>query len=334
MKEEQQLDLVSVIIPAYNIEKYIKKCIDCVRGQTYQNLEIILVDDGSTDRTPKICDLSASEDERIRVLHQPNGGLSRARNVGIDTSSGEYIFFVDGDDMVHIDCIRTLLMIMKKEDCDIVQCKTYSFLSEDKIPVDMPEEQHAIFTGKEMCECLLFGRYGSDTTVVWDKLYKKSFFSNLRFREGMLYEDVAIMHEIFWNAKKVVVTNLPLSFYRSKRQGSITHSANEKSGDQVRADYIQLTFFQKHDNPRFVGQCYYVLSNDMAKLRIYKDDLDGKIKENHKKIIREANREEMTLSKKFLINFGYLCPWGWFQTWKARRIIKEKIEWRKKGEKI
>lgn len=323
-----------MIIPAYNIEKYIKKCIDRILDQTYQNLEIILVDDGSTDRTTQICDLSVLKDKRVKVLHQPNGGLSSARNAGIEASSGQYIFFVDGDDLVHTDCIRSLMTIMQEESCDIVQCKTYAFLNEDKIPVDMPTEKHEIFSGRRMCEYLLFGRYGNDASIVWNKLYKKSIFERLRFKEGMLYEDVAIMPEIFWNAGKVAVTNLPLSFYRSKREGSITHSGNEKSGDQVRADFMQLSFFQKQEEPRFVGQCYYVLANDMLRLRIYKDDADGKIKEDHRKIIRKANHAELALNKKLLINLGYICPQIWFQIWKIRKNIKEKVEWRRKGEKI
>lgn len=326
---------MSVIIPAYNIENYIKQCIDSVRGQTYRNLEIIVVDDGSTDGTSRICDLAASDDGRVKVLHQPNGGLSRARNAGIGASSGDYLYFVDGDDLVHLRCIETLLSIMKKEECDIAQCRTYAFLDENKIPTDLPEEKHEVYTGKRMCEHMLFGsKYGGDITVAWDKLYRRAVFEKRRFNDGMLYEDVAIMHELLWKADKVAITNLQLAFYRSMREGSITHSGHKKFEDQIKADLIQLRFFQDRGEHRLEGQCYYILSNDLAKLRIYKGDAGGKIKEKHKKIMRKANHAEMAFVKKCLINLGYRCPRTWFWIWEARRKIKGKIEWGRKGEKI
>ena len=322
-----------MIISAYNIEKYIGKCIDCVINQTYKNLEIIIVDDGSTDKTSQICGLFAKKDERIKVLHKANGGPSSARNAGIEASTGQYLFFVDGDDLVHLECIERLKGIMDTEEYDIVQGKTYAFLNEDKIPYDLPEPKVEVYTGRKMCEHLLFGTYGSDATVVWDKLYKRTVFDQLRFAEGMLYEDVAIMHEIFWDAGRVAVTNQPLSFYRSMREGSITHSGNKRYEDQVKADLMQLSFFEGKKDEKLLGQCYYVLANDIARLRIYKKDYNNKIKNRHKTAVKRANRLKIGVAKKTLVNLGYISPHLWYVIWKARRELKGRIEWWKKGEK-
>lgn len=329
------MNLVSVIVPAYNIEKYIGKCIECIINQTYQDLEIIVVDDGSTDGTHRICKLYASKDERVKVLHQSNGGLSRARNTGIEACSGEFLYFVDGDDLIHTDCIRRLVKIMEEEQCDIVQCGTYSFLDEMKIPKELPKEKHENFSGKEMCEYLLFGsKYGGDVTVVWDKLYKRSVFAKRRFDIGMLYEDVAIMYELLWNANKVTITNLSLAFYRSMRNGSITHSGNKKYEDEVKAAMMQLKFFQGVGEARLAGQSYYILSNDMARLRNYKKDQSGRLKKKHKAIVNRAKAAEMPVWKKGLLVMGYVCPKLWYYIWHTRRKITGKIKWWMKGEKV
>lgn len=329
------MDLISVIIPAYNIEQYIGKCVESVIKQSYTEMEVILVDDGSTDGTSEICDKYAIKDDRIKVIHRKNGGLSAARNSGIDAARGKYLYFVDGDDMIHIDCIGNMVRLMKQEDCDIVQCKTYAFLNENKIPMALPHEEIKIYTGKEMCECLMFGKYGSDTTVVWNKLYKKKVFNTARFKEGMVYEDVAIMHELFWNAYKVVVTNLPLAFYRSMRTGSITHSGNKRYGDCITADWMQICFFRENKAQRLMDQGLYILSNDMARFRIYRNNEDNVfLKKKHRKAVREASKAKISVLKKVLINIGYVCPKGWYAIWSLRRKIKGKIEWWKKGEHI
>lgn len=327
--------LVSIIVPIYRTEKYVGDCVESIIGQTYRNLEIILVDDGSDDGCPQLCDEYAQQDSRVYVIHKKNGGPSSARNAGLNYAHGELIYFVDSDDMVHTDCIRNLVSIMEKEDCDIVQCRTYSFLTEKKIPLELPPEKHEIFTGKQMCNFLLFGhRYGSDTTVVWDKLYKRSLFNDLVFRERLIYEDVAIMHELMWKAGKVAVTNLPLAFYRSMREGSITHSGNKRFEDRIKADTMRLKFFKRQNEPKLVGQSYYILSNDMARLRVYKNDGGGLLKEKHRQVVQKSNQSNIPITKKALIHFSYYCPKLWFWIWNARRKISGKIRWRKKGEKV
>ena len=181
--------LVSIIIPVYNVEKYLDKCLDSVVNQTYTNLEIILVDDGSPDRCPAICDEWKSRDSRIKVIHQPNGGLSRARNAGLKIATGEFIGFVDSDDWIEPDMYETLLSTMLETGADIVVCNFYceevnsdAFIQKPKSPVIER------YTAEEALKLLI-----SEKTfihpVVWNKLFRKHLLTNLLFPEDKIYED-------------------------------------------------------------------------------------------------------------------------------------------------
>ena len=196
-------DLITIIVPIYMVESYLNRCIQSLVNQTYQKLEIILVDDGSKDNCPAICDEWAKKDSRIRVIHRENGGLSAARNSGIDVAKGEYLAFVDSDDFVSEEFIETLYQACKQTKSQIAQCR-YEYVDGDKMTKDKEEvtEPMEVYSGKEMIYGMSW-RDGAYNVVAWNKLYHKSVFEGVRYPEGRIHEDEATTHKLFYRAEKV-----------------------------------------------------------------------------------------------------------------------------------
>ena len=224
MNMEEQTALVSVIIPVYNSQKYLEAALKSVREQSYSNIEVLLIDDGSTDSSPKICDDFASEDERFRVIHQENKGPSAARNRGIDEAKGEYLTFVDNDDLLHKDFVKILYDLCVEHQCDIALTKSFPFLEEETIPYGEPETKLTFMDRRQLSIQLLdMGWTGLAVTMA--KLFKKSLFQNIRFNEQRIIgDDDSTIYLLYWASDKSVLFQSPLYFYRSKRKGSITHS--------------------------------------------------------------------------------------------------------------
>lgn len=197
-------DLITLIIPVYMVEPYLDRCLNSVVRQTYENLEIILVDDGSKDNCPTICDRWAKKDKRIRVIHRENGGLSAARNSGIDAAQGEYLAFVDSDDFVSEEFIDVLYQACKRTGSQIAQCR-YEYVDGDVMTKDKGEvtEPTEVFSGKEMIKGMSW-RDGAYNVVAWNKLYHKSVFEGVRYPEGRIHEDEATTHKLFYQAEQVV----------------------------------------------------------------------------------------------------------------------------------
>lgn len=196
-------DLITVIIPVYMVETYLDRCVNSIVNQTYENLEIILVDDGSKDNCPALCDRWEQKDKRIRVIHRENGGLSAARNSGIDAAKGEYLAFVDSDDFVSKEFIEVLYQACKHNGSQIAQCR-YEYVDGDVMTKDKQEvtEPMEVFSGKEMIKGMSW-RDGAYNVVAWNKLYHKSMFEGVRYPEGRIHEDEATTHKLFYKAEKV-----------------------------------------------------------------------------------------------------------------------------------
>lgn len=207
---------ISVVVPIYKVEKYIHKCIQSILAQTYKNLEIILVDDGSPDRCGAICDSYAKEDPRIKVIHKQNGGLSDARNAGIDAAEGGFIGFVDSDDYIAPQMYEQLIKQLVKYNADIAVCKSIS----------VKENQEAVFTDSDTVRVYEDNAaramiYDNDFTVnAWNKLYRSKLFNNIRYPKGKLYEDLATTYQLIERAKKVVLLESIMYAY-VQREGSI-----------------------------------------------------------------------------------------------------------------
>ena len=214
---------VSIIIPVYQVEKYLDKCIASVVGQTYQNLQIILIDDGSTDRSPAICDGWKSRDPRITVVHQPNGGLSRARNAGLKLATGEFVGFVDSDDWIEPLMIETLLAAMQETDADIAVC---NFQVEPQELRDNQKKmcslERTLYSSKEALKMLLKGE-GFIHSFVWNKLFKRSVIANIDFPSGKIYEDLLWTPMVIGNANMIICLDSILYHY-IQREDSLTHS--------------------------------------------------------------------------------------------------------------
>lgn len=224
--------LISIIIPIYNVEAYLEKCIDSIIAQDYTPLEIILVDDGATDRSREICDKYAKRYENITVLHKKNGGLSSARNAGMGLMQGEYISFVDSDDYIAPDMISTLYTDLTQNNADI-SCISFLNIFPDRIVKNTNLTEKIILSKKKALECFLFNGYL--TPCACGKLYKRELWNNIKFPDGRLFEDQLTIYKILDLAEKVVFNPDPKYFYL-KREGSIGHSKfNKKTYDLYQA---------------------------------------------------------------------------------------------------
>ena len=210
-------DLISVIIPVYNVEDYLRKCVDSVLAQTYENLEIILVDDGSPDNCGAICDEYKEKDDRIVVIHKPNGGLSDARNAGLDIANGDYIGFVDSDDFIEKDMFEYLYSILIDNKADISSCEVYNFFTDGKY--DIKESSYFSIEGRmDSIKCVLESKVSMHVVT---KLCKRSIFDGLRFKVGKNYEDAFIMIDLLDRIDRAVFTDVQKYYYR-RREGSIS----------------------------------------------------------------------------------------------------------------
>lgn len=209
---------ISVIIPVYNVEKYLKRCLDSVVTQTYKNLEIILVDDGSTDNSGKICDEYAAKDKRIIVIHKENGGLSDARNKGLDICTGDYISFIDSDDWIDLNYFDVLLKNLLEYDVDIACC---DYLRTDKYEQnnDVSIENAQIFIDEKILEIYL----EKELVSACDKLYRKEKFYDVRFPLKKVNEDISTIFLVFTKSRSIAYIDKNLYFY-FRNTNSITKS--------------------------------------------------------------------------------------------------------------
>ncbi len=236
---------ISVIVPIYKVENYLHRCVDSIINQTYTNLEIILVDDGSPDKCPMICDEYAKKDSRIRVIHKKNGGLSDARNAGLDIATGEYIGFVDSDDYISVHFCKRLMNVMKVSDSDIVECEIKKFKDTDKIgDIQNNKLDFITFNTYEAMENLILNNILSVT--VWNKLYKKDVIEKLRFKVGKTNEDDFYTYLAFDNANKISKLDEELYYYLQREDSIMGKNYKLNRLDEIEAKYERLKFIEKN----------------------------------------------------------------------------------------
>lgn len=219
--------LISIIIPVYNVEQYLSRCINSIINQTYKNIEIILVNDGSTDNSQEICNKYKIKDNRINVINKKNGGLSDARNEGIKVATGKFITFVDSDDYVSDDYVDCLFSMIDEEKADIAVC-TYRVVNDN-------EQKKYLATSKQRCNKVFSGIdaiknswYKKEiTNSAWAKLYKKELFFNVEYPKGKVYEDLGTTYKLLYKAKKVVYADCRIYYYVQRKE-SIMHSCSKK----------------------------------------------------------------------------------------------------------
>lgn len=241
------MDLISIIVPIFNVEKYLKQCLNSIINQTYRNLEIILVDDGSPDNCGSICDEYAKQDSRIKVIHKNNGGLSSARNSGLDIANGEYISFIDSDDYVAENFIETLYKLCKDNSVEIAECGFLRFPNDNK---DKQEEKKEIkiFNKIEKIKHLYDINLATRTVVVWNKLYKRNIYKDIRFPEGKINEDEFTTYKALYKCEKnIAITNEKLYYYRYNEESIMGRSFNIKRLALLDALKERRDFFIKNN---------------------------------------------------------------------------------------
>ncbi len=223
---------ISVIIPVYNVEKYLEKCLESVINQTYKNLEIIVVNDGSKDTSGDICDIFAKKDDRIKVIHKINGGLSDARNAGMKIATGDYIGFVDSDDYIAEDMFSTLYELAEKHNCEISIVSFYEMMDNRLLSVQRSGELDVMDKETAIKELLIDTKIQS---YAWNKLFKRELFLDIDFPVGKNFEDIATTLLLFEKANKIVRLEEP-KYYYLRRNDSIVGVRNYKTY----ADYIEV----------------------------------------------------------------------------------------------
>lgn len=302
-------DLISVIIPVYNVKEYLNRCINSIINQTYQNLEIIIIDDGSTDGSDKICDMYKRKDKRIKVFHKKNGGLSDARNYGLKFATGEYIAFCDSDDFIDKRMYEILHKKLIENNADICISNYYKFSKDEEIENDYDYEKNdktIIYNKKEMFDHLYDNYLLS--MVAWNKLYKKNIFDNLRYPKGKLVEDVALAHYIYNECNIIVITSLQLYFYY-KRETSILGTVKVNLLDELDFVYDRIKFMKKENltnSKSFNETKLYFMDTYIGlyyKLRKNNKKIDKSLLYNYDKIMKQIYIETNQISLKKQIKY-------------------------------
>lgn len=240
--------VVSIIVPIYNVEKYLKDCVDTLINQSYSDLEIILVDDGSTDKSRIICDELSNCDSRIRVIHKENGGLSDARNKGIDIATGYYILLVDSDDMLEKHVVEYMVATANEYQADIVCVQNMRCSSDEKMEdLQISNKEDFIiysFTGSEKMKELLIGNHIN--TAAWAKLYKNSLFQTIRYPFGKYHEDVFTTYLLVDRAQKVVTSSYIGYMYRINENSITGRAFTRKRLDSIEGKIEQASFIKEH----------------------------------------------------------------------------------------
>lgn len=232
------MPLISIIVPVYKVEQYLRNCLNSVLVQSYNNWELILVDDGSPDRSGDICDEYAKSDERIKVVHMANGGVAAARNVGVTFAKGEYASFLDGDDFLHLDYIRDLVRLSQEHQADIVQCN-FVRGKEDSFPTFIGRVLVRDYTPRDI--------FVTDVAqvIVWGKLYRTEILKGIVIPEGRYFEDDLVTWRWYYAVKKIVVTSRPYYYYTCNDTSIMTQHKKKPNLSFIDAYDERIAFFRR-----------------------------------------------------------------------------------------
>ena len=291
---ETNNEIISVVIPVYKVEKYLSDCIESVLVQSYKNLEIILVDDGSPDSCGKICENYALKDNRVKVVHKENGGLSDARNAGIDIATGELITFIDSDDIVVSTYIENLYVALKTAGAMLAVSWFREFKDEDKIKLDPTRFKAEDISSLDSKQCFyrLLCQDGVETSA-WGKLYKIELFDQLRYPKGKIYEDIPVTYRAIEKAKKIAVINCEDYFYRQRDSSIQYQKFNIAKMDAIK-HMNELMLFIYKTYPEFSGLARCRMLSIACNLFFQTDSVENKnehqelwkiIKENRKDVL-------------------------------------------------
>lgn len=290
---------VSIIMPAYNVEKYIEDAIQSVLAQTYRNFELLIINDGSTDDTERICGKYASSDDRVLLFSTSNKGVSAARNYGLEHASGEYLLFLDSDDYISSECLSTLVKIKNETKADVVVSSFITVYEKQSNIKSISKKKNIKLSGKEFVRNVV--GYLSIGAYVWGKLFDAEVFNSIRFPEGRIWEDSMVVPYILYPLDRVIFCIDQLWFYRV-RKGSIMNSYSDIRTDEIDS-YQQLIDFGEKENDRVLvwgAKRWYVRSVKYFKIICRKYN-NGNIPSKIKPYIQISRKYKREIIK------GYFC---------------------------
>jgi glycosyltransferase involved in cell wall biosynthesis len=241
---------LSIIVPVYKVEKYLRKCIDSILEQTFTDFELILVNDGSPDSCPQICEDYKIRDERVVLFNKENGGLSDARNFGLDIARGDYLGFVDSDDYIKPNMYEVLINVIKETGSDMVVCDNYR-VSSGGITVQSWGEKAKCYSHEDAMYQFLTDKIGSQA---WNKLYKKELFAEIRYPQGRVFEDIPTTYKYVHRCNKISYIKTPLYYY-TIRDDNISFSCNSDKIYHIFLGFKERYEFAKIEYPQFVDEC-------------------------------------------------------------------------------
>lgn len=305
---------VSIIVPVYQVEQYIRQCVDSILAQTFTDFELILVDDGSKDQSGKICDEYARMDTRVKVIHKGNGGLSDARNKGMDQASGNYFMFVDSDDYIAPTMIECLYKSILNQNADIAVCNYLYYFENDRRKNFATNIKSEVLSGAEIFYNRKNERNYGIWTVAWNKLYKSEVFGNVRFRMGKYHEDEFWANDIYQMDIKVVMIQECLYYYRQRDNSIMGKKSIARNLDILEAFQERLHVYLK--NPEYTGQTYKVLVYSLEYLAeskrmiSNKDDKNKYIQaeKNIKGIIKQLKKRRLSVIQRVSLVFMGINP--------------------------
>lgn len=288
---------ITVIVPVYNMEDYLRKCINSILGQTHENIELILINDGSKDNSLAICNEYKKIDSRVTVIDKENGGQGSARNMALDIASGDYISFIDSDDWIENDMYEFMLNLMLKEQVELVQCGSYSAYNENKI-VNKPFGTEVYALNKiDALKSQLKSEIYSITHGPCDKLYDKKLFAGLRFDTGYYFEDTALIYKLIDRAEKVISTKIPKYYVRINPSSTSRSAFNIKRSVLVDVYKDMETFFQS--KPEYSSLVNLATSHKIGAIFYILGEIFSSKTKNAESVIKHIQKEA-----KFTIKLG------------------------------
>ena len=304
--------LISVIVPIYKVEAYLNKCVQSIVDQTYADLEIILVDDGSPDTCPQMCDDWAAKDSRVKVVHKENGGLSDARNAGLSVATGEYISFIDSDDWIEPDFLQTLFDTMEQTGADIADCAT-RLVDEDgkELSVRGVNEDETLDTVPALVRLVKEDRVYQ---TVWNKLYRRTVIGDIRFEKGKYNEDDYFTYQVFDRAEKITVVARPMYNYLQRGGSIMGVGYNPRRLEGLQARVLRMEYLQKY--PETAALTRQNLALDcMWHLQSILLHLDGQAQKDAKKTVLDILQTVPKVAGKDLtLNAKYRLWYNLFRT--------------------
>lgn len=303
---------LSIIVPVYQVKPYLERCLKSILSQTFTDYEVILVDDGSMDGSQDICDAYAEKYDSISVIHKQNGGLSSARNTGIDAASGEYLMFVDSDDLIHIRTMELEISVLEKHRADAFICPLRRFKHEEEISITSVIDSFftKVVSGIEAERGLFNNPNVSKYVSSCGRLFKRSLFNGIRFPEGRLFEDEYVTYKLYYACERVVITNAELYFYYVNDTG-ITRNLNlNKRFDEYDAQMERLNFFKEKGEEElyrlslleFLRTAQWDLISYQKRNKDYNPVLGKRFQEQYKEVLISA---EKVGAVSFAKNYDY-----------------------------